>query len=130
MARKVTLSLVTLPGANEQSGASPLTLTGAGTTFSRAYGEFARALKALFALNISAVSGSSPTLDVVVQGYDEVSDVWYDMVTFGQQNAISSSPVTPIAADIYFRMYRAKFTVAGSSTPSFTFTLSVRAHGR
>jgi hypothetical protein len=130
MARKVTLSLVTLPGANEQSGASPLTLTGAGTTFSRAYGEFARAVKALFALNITAVSGSSPTLDVVVQGYDEVSDVWYDVLTFAQQNAISSSPVTPIAADTYFRIYRVKFVVGGSSTPTFTLTLSARLQGR
>lgn len=125
MAQKMLVPLTTLPTANEQTGASPLTLTGAGTTTSREYPELGAFSRGLFLLDVSAASGSGPTLDVVVQGYDLLSGKWHPVLTFAQQTAAtgSSSVIAAQAADLDYSTYRAQFTVGGSSTPTFTLTL-------
>lgn len=69
-------------------------------------------------LDVTAASGTSPTLDVVVQtSRDGVT--WYTAGTFTQATAVVTRRlVCPID-----RFVRAQCTVGGT-TPSFTFTLS------
>lgn len=129
MAIKKLVVMTTLPGGNEQTGVSPRTNEPAGSYTSRPYGEFSRLARALFLLNVSAISGA-PTLDVVIEGKDEAAglDVWRTVATFPQQTAMSpAGGVTPIAVDpLYYTILRARWTVGGTGTPTVTFTLSAR----
>lgn len=83
-----------------------------------AYGE-AQAL-----LNVTAVSGTSPTLTVKFQTSDDGTD-WYDLgESFAQQTAVNKPAVLKLAN--IGRHLRAVWTIGGT-TPSFTFTLKVVA---
>lgn len=96
---------------------------------------------AIFYLNISAVSGESPTLDIRVQAYDPGSDTYLDIddLYFARKTAPGSDviriyPGMPdkggppterhIIPSILPRQYRFVYTVGGVS-PSFTFTIGV-----
>lgn len=73
-------------------------------------------------LHITAVSGSSPTLDVKVQsdnaeGFPSATD----RITFTQANAIGSQYATRVAGAITDDWWRVTWTIGGSSTPTFTF---------
>jgi hypothetical protein len=128
MSVKALISLTTLPSDNEQSGTTPRTLTGAATTLSREYREFGSFNRAKFWLDVSAASGTSPTLDVTIQEQDPLSLKWVTLVTFPQQTAATGgTPITPIAAEIYGQNLRAQFVVGGTATPTFTFTLAAVA---
>jgi len=88
-------------------------------------------------LDVTAVSGTSPTLDVKVQVYDQLSDTYQDMAgaAFAQATAASSQHliVYPGVAetanvsvsDVISHAYRIVGTVGGSATP--TVTCSVHA---
>jgi hypothetical protein len=72
-------------------------------------------------LNVTAASGTSPTLDVTVQcSRDGVT--WYDSGTFTQSTGVN----TQRKIFLLDRFVRAKYVVAGTS-PSFTFTLTGEA---
>lgn len=127
MAVKNLVVLTALSTENEQTGVSPKTVTVAGTTVSREFSEFSRLLRGAFLLDISAISGTTPTLDVVVKGFNPVSGKWHPVVTFPQQSAVSTVPVAPVIVDLHFLLYRAEWTVAGT-TPSITFSLCAMAN--
>lgn len=90
-------------------------------------------------LNITAASGSSPTLDIKLQELaipnDDSSPVWIDITgaSFAQQTAAATLDlcVYPgIAAtanrrvsDVLPRAWRVVTTIGGSSTPTFTYGL-------
>lgn len=121
MAIKRRVALTTLPGSNEQSNVSPRTLAGAGTYESRDYGELSRFARALFLLNVTAISG---TLDVTIEGKDETAGIYRTIATFPQVAAVSTP--TPIEVNpLYYTIVRATFVVGGA-TPSVTFTLEAR----
>jgi hypothetical protein len=86
-------------------------------------------------LDVTAVSGSSPTLDVKVAGKDPASGDYFDIAgaVFAQKTGVSAASLTiyPGIAEtanvsVSFVMpmtYRVIGTVGGSSTPTVTFSL-------
>lgn len=128
MAIKMLVVMTTLPSDNEQTGVSPRTATGAATTISREYPELGQFAKAIFILDVTAVSGTTPTLDVKIQGFNPVSGRWHDVATIPQQTAVTSTALAPVAVNLDFQLYRAQWTVAGTATPSFTFSLAAIVH--
>lgn len=106
--------------------------------------------KAVFTLNVAAVSGTAPTLNVYIQ--TELSDgSWVDMVAFstmagvGKRHALVATPVPSQAADVDFAAqdrqlaagtvrhlllgprYRVGWLIAGVA-PSFTFSVKGTIH--
>jgi hypothetical protein len=72
-------------------------------------------------LDVTAASGVSPTLDVVIE--DSVDGInWNTVATFAQATAVVRS-VQRITAPFTDRL-RARYTLAGSA-PSFDFTVQV-----
>jgi hypothetical protein len=92
-------------------------------------------LGGVFFLNITASSGTTPTLDVKFQVLDPVSGVWHDITgaAFSQKTSTGADSLTiypGIAAaandTVSYPLggaVRAVATIAGT-TPSFTFSLS------
>ena len=86
-------------------------------------------------LNCTAVSGSSPTADCKIQGYDALADVWQDITsaTFAQVTAASTQTLTiypgigetsnEAVSDVIPALIRVHNTIGGSSTPTVTFSL-------
>ena len=98
----------------------------------------------MFWLEVTAVSGTSPTLDVKLQGYDQDGADWVDLddnvagtgaYAFAQKTGASKDQLTvypgltasgnAVCTGILPNQFRAVATVGGSSTPTVTFTLGV-----
>ena len=79
-----------------------------------------------FYLDVTAVTGTTPTLDVKIQEKDPVSGKYFDLVSFTQQTAISSERKSygSGAGELLGKVIRYVATIAGT-TPSFTFSLSM-----
>lgn len=72
-------------------------------------------------LNVTAASGTTPTLDVVVEDSLDGTN-WNTVGTFAQKTVAAREVInvtTPFAGQL-----RARWTIAGT-TPSFTFDVSV-----
>lgn len=78
------------------------------------------------ALHVTAVAGSSPTLDVKVQS-DNASNFPSptDRITFAQKTAIGSEWATRVAGAITDEYWRINYTIGGSGGPSFAFAVVV-----
>lgn len=74
-------------------------------------------------LDVTAASGSSPTLDVVVQTSHNGVDNWRNLLAFAQKTAVSSERQCVSGADRYVRAV----ATIGGTTPSLTFSLSGEA---
>ena len=86
-------------------------------------------------MEITAVSGTSPTLDSKVQAYDALGDVWHDITgaAFAQKSGTGSDYLTiypgigettnEAVSDVVPALIRVYNTIGGSSTPTVTFTL-------
>jgi hypothetical protein len=107
---------------------SPKTASGVGAAFKLPRGT--TALRVL--LDVDAASGTSPTLDVVVQDTVDGGDNWATIGTFTQKNAAgqqtinivkSGSAGTPV---MFSDRVRISYTIGGT-TPSFTFHVSAYA---
>lgn len=72
-------------------------------------------------LNVSAASGTTPTLDVIIQDSADGS-VWTTLQTFAQKTA-AGTEVVRITNPFHNRI-RASYTVGGT-TPSFTASLKL-----
>jgi hypothetical protein len=82
-------------------------------------------LEAVALLNVTAVSGTSPTLDVKFQTSDDGSD-WYDLgSSFTQATGITKPAALKLTN--FGRYVRAVYTLGGSASPSVTFTLKLVA---
>ena len=98
----------------------------------------------IFWLEVTAVSGSSPTLDVKLQGYDQDGGDWVDLgdnvagtgaYAFAQKTGASKDQLTiypgltasgnAVCSGILPNQFRAVGTVGGSSTTTVTYTLGV-----
>ena len=101
----------------------------------------------IFYLDITVENpGSSTTLDVKLQGLDQISGDWFDLANnvvgtgayaFAQASAVTTGPTVltvypdltasanAVCKGILPEVFRAHATVAGSSTPTMTFSLGV-----
>ena len=79
-----------------------------------------------FYLNVTEVTGTTPTLDVKIQEKDPVSGKYFDLFSFTQQTAISSERKSygSGAGELLGKVIRYVATIGGT-TPSFTFSLSM-----
>jgi hypothetical protein len=76
--------------------------------------------EAIFFLDVTAVSGTTPTLDVKIKTKDPVSGKWFDLVTFTQATAVTSEMKT--VSGLLGSQIAVFYEIAGT-TPSFTFSL-------
>ena len=87
------------------------------------------------ALNITAASGTTPTLDIKVQRKDPLSDTYYDVVggAFAQKTGMGSDDliiypgITAAANRAVSSAIASRWRVVatiGGTTPSFTFSVS------
>ncbi len=86
-------------------------------------------------LDITAVSGTSPTLDIKLQGKDETSGKYFDVpgAAFAQKTGTGQATLTIYpgiaesanvsVSDILAGMFRFVATIGGTDTPTFTFSL-------
>ena len=77
------------------------------------------------ALHVLSASGTSPTLDVVLQSDDNSGfSSAVSRITFTQATGITSqwSTLAGAQTDDY---WRASYTIGGSATPTFTFALVI-----
>lgn len=73
-------------------------------------------------LNVTAASGTTPTLDLKAQSLDPVSGVWMDIPSGAlTQKTAAGTELKVLSAGLGNRM-RISYTIAGT-TPSFTFSL-------
>ncbi len=83
--------------------------------------------EALVTLNITAVSGTSPTLVVQLQASDDNGTTWYNLPN-GLFTSASTVSKQAIQIGTFGDYIRASFTVGGT-TPSFTFGLNAVCKG-
>jgi len=79
-----------------------------------------------FYLDVTAVSGTTPTLDVKIQEKDPVSGKYFDLVSFTQVTAVISERKNygSGVGELLGKIIRFVATISGT-TPSFTFSLSM-----
>ena len=99
------------------------TTTGNGTA--RQLGATPAGKKLYAALHVFAVSGTNPTLDVVVDS-DDASDMASatTQITFAQKDAVGSEFASKagVIADDWIRV---DYTIGGTDTPTFNFAVAV-----
>lgn len=99
------------------------TATANGTA--RQLGAVAEGEKLYASLHVIAASGSSPTLDVIVESDDDTGFAsGLTKITFAQATAIGAQWGTPVAGEITDDWWRVGYTIAGGS-PSFTFIVII-----
>ena len=85
---------------------------------------------AVILINVSASSGSTPTLDFTIQTYDPAGAAWVDLVAVPQITGAGrvTKIIYPNASGALYQVlpfpYRVKWVIGGS-TPSFTFSIGV-----
>jgi hypothetical protein len=72
-------------------------------------------------LNVTAASGTTPSMTVSVQWSDDGGTTWADADTADAFQAITAAKVTVKAFQVRAPMYRLAWAITGT-TPSFTFT--------
>lgn len=75
-------------------------------------------------LQVSAASGTTPTLDVKLQ-HSSDGTTWADLATFTQQTTVNGEYVTVASGTTVNRYLRALWTIGGT-TPSFNFNLAFK----
>lgn len=103
------------------------TTTGAGS----AVCGFARYEKFAAELVVSAASGTTPTLDVLLEHSIDGGTTWFTMATFTQKTAAGNelkteAEVEAATAETYGDCLRVSWTIGGT-TPSFTFYVKISA---
>lgn len=101
------------------------TQSGSGTSGYVEVGEYD---EALVTLNVTAASGSSPTLAVKLQVSDDSGTTWYDLPN-GSFTQATGATTQALAITNFGDILRANFTIGGTS-PSFTFALKVMGKDR
>ena len=91
---------------------------------------------AIFVLDVTAVSGTSPTLDLKIQVFSPLGNDYVDLAgaAFAQKTAANTSMLTVYpgiaetanvsVSDVMPPLFRAVGTVGGSATPTVTFSLA------
>jgi hypothetical protein len=76
-------------------------------------------------LNVSAASGTTPTLDVVIEDTFDGGTTWNTIATFTQKTAVAVQAVD--VTGLFTDQMRVRWTIGGT-TPSFTF--DVKLYGK
>lgn len=76
-------------------------------------------------VDVTAVSGSSPTLDITIQDSPDDGTTWFTHSTVSQITATGQSV---ISITNFGKTIRANCVIAGA-TPSFTFTIDIVGKG-
>lgn len=73
-------------------------------------------------LDVTAKTGTSPTLDIKFQEWDEASEKWYDITSaaFAQATDVTSERITFSTNAYRIRCVQA---IGGTATPTFDFTV-------
>lgn len=132
------------PIVNDQQLLTAVTATGTGNAFILPNQDFS---SLVFALSLSAVSGTTPTLDLYVQVLGPDGN-WYDLVHFAQQTAATTAnnqifatvsvggstyngivgsktiSASSVGAPLIGNTLRLAYTIGGT-TPSFTGTVNI-----
>jgi hypothetical protein len=94
-----------------------------------------RAVGVHLVLDITAVSGTNPTLDVKLQRYDPASAKWVDLTSaaWAQKTGTGTSDLTVYpgiaetanlsVSDVMTEELRIVWTIGGTATPTFTFSI-------
>lgn len=82
-------------------------------------------------LDVTAKTGTNPTLDVLIQDAPTANGPWSTLLTFTQATDVtnemkSAVPTATTRAPMPF--VRGKGTVGGTATPKFTYTLNIVAY--
>jgi hypothetical protein len=77
--------------------------------------------EANFVLDITAVSGTTHTLNIDILSYDKTSAKWVIIDSFPQQNA-TGTVLKTVNANLGYRL-AISYNVAGTDTPTVTFSL-------
>ncbi len=113
-----TISPLTVAGASAEASAARTASGNSAAAITNGSGRNAH-----FIVNVSAVSGTSPTLVVRVQVQDPVSLGWVDLPG-AVTGTISSTGATLLTVSNLPRTYRFAWTIGGT-TPSFTFSVGI-----
>lgn len=84
-------------------------------------------------LDVTAASGTTPTLDVVVEAKDPASGAWFTLKSFAQKTGVSRETIfIGHGADTVFpcKQMRARWTIGGTATPTFTFSIGATGQAR
>ena len=79
-----------------------------------------------FMLEITAVTGTNPTLDIQVQFKDESTGNWITQTQFTQQTGTLAEEIALVCNCLAVN-YRIKWTIGGTNTPGFTFGVNCHA---
>lgn len=77
-----------------------------------------------FVLDVTAQSGTAPTLDVDIEGYDPTSNKWVVLGSFTQVTTTLGTSLLTLS-EIAFARIRAAWDIGGTS-PNYTFSLGMR----
>lgn len=72
-------------------------------------------------LDVTAASGTTPTLNVLIEDAPNANGPWTTLLTFAQKTAAATEVQRSAAANFHSYL-RARCTIAGT-TPSFTFSV-------
>jgi len=75
----------------------------------------------VFFINVTAVSGTTPTLNIYIDIQDPISGAWANQDASPQ---ITSPQMLPMAEPVRSTKYRVRWVLGGTS-PSFTFSVNV-----
>ena len=101
------------------AAAAARTATAAGAAF-----EVGNHRNVVATLAVTAASGTDETLDVVLETSDAADGTWRTLGSFAQKTAAGTERKSFPGAD---RFIRAKWTLGGTDTPSFTFSVVAEA---
>lgn len=98
----------------------------AGTTYSATHDGFGDATALRLQLNVTAISGTLPTLDVTLEDTVDGSN-WNTVATFAQKTATGREMVNLLAATTPFANQLRVKIVTGGTTPTATFSVKAAA---
>ena len=79
--------------------------------------------EAIIFLDITAATGTNPTLDLTIKVYDPLSSKWFILATFSQKTG-AGTDVGYVAHGIDEKM-ALFYVIGGTDIPTFTFSVNV-----
>ena len=113
-----TISPLTVAGASAEASTAKTTTGNSASALTNASGTNAH-----FIVNVSVISGTTPTLVVRVQIQDPVSSTWVDLPG-AATSSITGTGATLLSVTNLPRTYRLAWVIGGT-TPSFTFSVGM-----
>jgi hypothetical protein len=85
--------------------------------------------QAIFVLVCTAHSGTNPTLNVDIEGYDVASGTWFTLFSFTESTTAASTEAKCLRCGagtlLLTDQVRAKSTVGGTGAPTKTFSIGI-----